>query len=220
MGHWKNNYYYNYISDNYFVSWWFIKYQITYLYKPYVVVAFLLFIAVQTILLPIYCILYVCMLLVNGLRVLYYLLQQRQSEVCPIKEFSNFENAWAQFIYNVTYRRACINSFTLLHFILKLFKDSTFNKTTLTTRLVTYFNVMLRVTLRLLWNILTGIPWFIITRSFQYSKAFCWTREWSPFDTRFIRGYIINNYQMDELFPGLDYRIYKSKSTTWNFNPK
>ena len=70
----------------------------------------------------------------------------------------------------------------------------------------------------LLWNLITGTPWLIVSRSFQYSKAFRFLEGSSPFDPLLMSGLVINNYQMSELLPGLNYRIYKAKGSVWNFN--
>ena len=196
-----------------------IKYQISYSCDIYVIIAFIFFIVIHSVFWPIYVSMYLFMLLANGYRICNYRYQPRKTEVAPIKEFYRSRYMWLEFIYNITYRRAHVNSFSMLYRILKLLKDDTYNYQNVFSKWVVYLKTLFHALFILLWNLITGTPWLIISRSFQYSKAFRFLGDDSPFDPLLMRQLVLNNYQMSELLPGLNYRIYKTSDSVWNFNP-
>ena len=67
------------------------------------------------------------MLLIYGHKIYNYVYQSDKMEVTPTKQFKQFQCAWLEFIYNITYRRAHINSFGALYRILKFSKGNTTN---------------------------------------------------------------------------------------------
>ena len=67
------------------------------------------------------------MLLVNGYRIYNYKHQLNETGVASIEQFREFEYVWLEFIYNITYRRAHVNSFSMLYRVLKLLKGNTCN---------------------------------------------------------------------------------------------
>jgi len=197
----------------------YIKYQVTHSCDIYVVLAFTLFITMQLVLWPIYWVLYLIMLVTNSYRIYCYRFGLHETEVSSTQEFYQSQYVWLEFIYNITYRRACVNSFSILYKVLKLFKGSNSSHLGVFRKIITYVKVLLHVLSIILWNLTTGIPWFIVSRAFQYSKAFRFLRDESPLDPLIMRQLVLNNYQMDELLPGLNYRIYKTDNSIWNFNP-
>ena len=196
-----------------------VKYQVTSSCDIYVLTALILFIIIQSLFWPIYVTLYLFMLLVNGYRIYNYKHQLNETEVASIEQFREFEYVWLEFIYNITYRRAHVNSFSMLYRVLKLLKGNTCNHKNIFNKWLVYLKTLFYTLFLLLWNLITGTPWLIVSRSFQYSKAFRFLEGSSPFDPLLMSGLVINNYQMSELLPGLNYRIYKAKGSVWNFNP-
>ena len=136
-----------------------------------------------------------------------------------MKQFRQFQCVWLEFIYNITYRRAHISSFGVLYRILKFSKGNTTNHQSIFNKLISYLKVLLYALSILSWNLITGTPWFIISKSFQYSRAFRGHWGQSPIKYRVMRSLVINNYQMDELLPIINYRIYKIGNLVWHFNP-
>lgn len=89
------------------------------------------------------------MFMINTVRVYNYTKLPYKTEVASIEQFRCFKNVWVEFIYNITYRRACVNSFGVLYFILKLWKsgikDVTFFK-----KLINYLKILMSITARLI----------------------------------------------------------------------
>lgn len=177
----------------------------------YVIIAFCCFVHIHLIFLPVYCILYLLTLLVYVYRTYTYVYDTHKKELTSINQFSHFRNVYVEFIYNITFRRACVNSFTIVYKILQFWKGSILTQPTTYKKVITYIQVICYCLLLVLFNIIFGTPWFIIRRSFEYSKAF-WYSKYSLFDPEIVRGRIVNNYQTKELFPGLFYRIYKTNN--------
>ena len=183
----------------------------------YVIISFICFINIHLIFLPIYFTLYLLALAVYIYRIYTYVYTPNQRELASLNQFRHFRNVYVEFIYNITFRRACVNSFIIIYKILKFCKGSTLNKPTIPRKLITYTRVLFYCAILLIFNVVFGTSWFIVRRSFQYSKAF-WFSQYSLFDPYIMRVRIINNYQTKELFPGLSYRIYKTDNFIWNFN--
>ena len=207
------------VRKQYFPPTWFIMIHVKASCDIIVIVSFVLFIVIQSVLWPIYIVLYWTFLLVHSYRIYNYVYQLGKTEVTPRDQFWQSQGEWPEFIYNITYRRAYINSFGVLYKILKVSKGATGISRNIFTKLLAYLKILLNVLLILLWNLITGTPWLIVSRSFQYSKAYWYLEGRSPFNCRIMRGKIINNYQMKELLPVINYRIYKTCSSVWNFNP-
>ena len=207
-------------EDNYWTLQ-YIKYQIVASFDVCVLVSFIFFLSIQLFFLPVYSVIFFCMLLVNVYKVHNYIYNSRQTEVRCGDRFWHFRNAWLEFIYNITFRRACVNSFTIIYKTLKLCKNNKLSKSTEPVGVAIFVKILLYFITFTLWSFVLGVPFMIVCRSFQYSKAF---RSWRysplrPNKPHLLRGLIINNYQVRELDPGIFYRIYKTNNSIWNFNP-
>ena len=198
----------------------YIRYQLVSSCNIYVIIAFIFFVILQLIFWPIYVTFYLFMLLFNGYRIYKYVYTPSLLEVASVEWFYCSSYVWVNFIYNITYRRAHVNSFSTLYRVLKLWKGSTVLDRGILFKLIIYIKTLLFFLFILSWNLITGIPWLIISRSFQYSKAFRFLRDESLFDPLLMRQLVINNYQTKELLPGINYRLYKANGSVWNFNPK
>ena len=210
------------IFKNNIRSWRKLKYDFKdpSTYSIAVLSSFLFFVVVQAVLLPLYLFIYLCMLMVYSTNIYNYVYSPNQLEVVPIEHFYRFSNMYLEFVYNITYRRACINSFITLYSVLKFWHTTNTRKPNILERALLFLKLIMSLSFRLLCKLITGISWFIIARSFQYSKAFRGVPKYRRFNLEMtIRGYILNSYQLQELSPGIFYRIYKMDNTCWNFNP-
>ena len=183
-----------------------------------VLISFIFFVCVQSATLPIYSALFFYMLLNHSYRLYRYIYNHQQTEITSGDDFRHFNYAWLQFIYNITYRRASINSFNVIYKTLKLLKNCSYSKRKTSTRIITSIKTLLYFLLIFMWNLILGVPWFIVYRSFQYSRAFRLWR-WSSRHRAPLRCRVINNYQLSELDPGIYFRIFKKNHSNWNFNP-
>ena len=213
--------YFNSVYENNYWTLRYIKHEIIHSFNIYVLISFVFFIAMQLVFLPIYSVAFFCMLLVNVYKVYNYLYNPQQTEVVCGDNFRHFRSVWLEFTYNITFRRACVNSFTIVYKTLKLYKNYSSNKSITPGRAAIFVKMLLYFIMFVLWSLVLGVPFMIICRSFQYSRAF---RSWRysplrPNKPHLLRVRIINNYQVRELNPGIFYRIYKANNTIWNFNP-
>ena len=183
-----------------------------------VLISFIFFVGVQLAVLPIYSALFFCMLINNSYMVYNYAYSPQQVEVVCGDRFRHFRSASLEFIYNITFRRVYVNSFTLVYKTLKFYNNYSPGSSNLPKKTIIVIKIILHFAMFIIWNMILGAPWFIVCRSFQYSKAFRSWR-WSTYQRYTLRGKVINNYQMDELLPGLNYRIYQIDNSVWNFNP-
>ena len=188
-------------------------------YSVAVFSSFLFFIIIQTTLLPLYLLIYSYMLMFYSTNIYNYVYDPNQLEVVPIEHFYWFPNMYLEFVYNITYRRACINAFITLYSMLKFWNTNNLYKSNSLEKIFLFVKLITSLCFRLLCRLITGTSWFVIARSFQYSKAFRGVPKYRRFHLEMlIRGYIINNYQVRELNPGIFYRIYRVENTCWNFN--
>lgn len=108
-------------------------------------------------------------------KIIIYAFDKTKLEVKCNDQFRVFNNVFVQFTYNITYRRAAVNSFATLYNVLKLTKDSTIplgnNVNVLKCFLLAVFllvSILIKLTL--------GISYYILRRSFTYSRAFAYEK--------------------------------------------
>ena len=210
--------YLNSVYEKNYGTLWYVKYQIVHSLDLCVLISFIFFVGVQLIVMPIYSALFFYMLINNSYRVYNYAYSPQQIEVVCGDHFKHFHSASLEFIYNITFRRAYVNSFTLVYKTLKLYNNYSLGNSNLSKKTTIVIKIILHFIVFIIWNMILGVPWFIVCRSFQYSKAFRSWR-WSTYQRYTLRGKVINNYQVQELDPGLFYRIYRTNNSIWNFNP-
>ena len=210
--------YLNSVYEKNYGTLWYVKYQIVHSLDLCVLISFIFFVGVQLVVMPIYSALFFYMLINNSYRVYNYAYSPQQIEVACGDHFKHFHSASLEFIYNITFRRAYVNSFTLVYKTLKFYNNYSLGNSNLSKKTTIVIKIILHFIVFIIWNMILGVPWFIVCRSFQYSKAFRSWR-WSTYQRYTLRGKVINNYQVRELDPGLFYRIYRTNNSIWNFNP-
>lgn len=133
--------------------------------------------------------------------------------------FKRFPNQWRELVYNMTYRRAVVAAFTTIYNLLKLIKSSGRKSTSIYSALTLLFRLSLQLIMRFIWTFLFQVSWQVTARSYRFAMAFSGVYSYEDFEISIIRSLIINNYQSDDLHPGLYLRIYKANGSIWNFNP-
>ena len=131
------------IFKNNIRSWIKLKYDFkdSSTYSIAVLSSFLFFIVVQAVLLPLYFFIYLCMLIVYSTNIYNYVYSPNQLEVVPIEHFYRFSNMYLEFVYNITYRRACINSFTILYSVLRCWHTTNIRKPNILERVLLFWNL-------------------------------------------------------------------------------
>jgi hypothetical protein len=115
--------YLNSVCEKNYGTLWYVKYQIAHSLDLYVLISFIFFVGVQLAVLPIYSALFFCMLINNSYMVYNYAYSPQQVEVVCGDRFRHFRSASLEFIYNITFRRAYVNSFTLVYKTLKFYNN-------------------------------------------------------------------------------------------------
>ena len=128
---------------------WYVKYQIVHSLDLCVLISFIFFVGVQLVVMPIYSALFFYMLINNSYRVYNYAYSPPQIEVACGDHFKHFHSASLEFIYNITFRRAYVNSFTLVYKTLKFYNNYSLGnsnlskKTTIVIKIILHFIVFI-----------------------------------------------------------------------------
>lgn len=188
-------------------------------FNIYVLVFFVVFIVIHMVSLPLYILLFMLNLIKHTSNIIGYWYYSQPQIQLEYKHYSS-EFSWVEILYNVTYRRANLVSFTLLYLILKTGLGKSLQRPDFKNRLAIILKNMIIIFIRFLWVVTLYVPLGIITRSYEYASAF-----WSTtYNTRnkfeILRSLVINNYMLSETEYALSLRIYRTTLTCWNFNPK
>ena len=183
-----------------------------------VISVFIILVITQLTLTPIYLSIYLYALTSHLFAVVSYINTETKLEVKCNDQFKVFNNVFVEFLYNITYRRAYTNSFSMVYTVLKFFKNSNTRQSNNGKKLTRYLFLIIFLVFIMLVKSTLGISYRILQKSFSYSLAFGYEK-YSLFDSYIWRGRIVNNYQIHELSPVLFYRIYKTNESLWNFNP-
>ena len=70
------------------------------------------------------------MLLINIYKVYNYTYSPQQAEIACQDHFKHFRSVWLEFAYNITFRRARVNSFAIVYKTLKLYRGYSYGKST------------------------------------------------------------------------------------------
>lgn len=188
-------------------------------FNRYVFIFFIFFILLHLTTSPFYIIVYIWHLLINIKRVLEYVQNPEILELQSPSIFKRFPNQWQELVYNMTYRRAVVTAFITTYNPLKFTKLPDRKSTSIRNKLTLLLRLVLWLLVRSIWMLLFQLSWQIVSRSYRFAMAFSGVHSYKDFDITTIRHRVINNYQSDDLCPGLYLRIYKTNNSIWNFNP-
>lgn len=188
-------------------------------FNRYVFIFFIFFVLLHITTSPFYIIVYIWHLLINIKRVFEYARNSAILELQAPSIFKRFPNQWRELVYNMTYRRAVVTAFITTYNPLKFAKSSDRKSTSTRSKLTLLLRLVIWLLVRSIWMLLFQLSWQVVSRSYRFAMAFSDVYSYKDFDVKTIRSRVINNYQSDDLCPGLYLRIYKTNNSIWNFNP-
>lgn len=186
------------------------------IFNRYVLVAYVFFIMLHLLTLPLYILVYTFYLLINIWRAYVYIQDPKVLELQAHSIFKRFPNQWTELIYNMLYRRAVVAAFVTVYKLLQLIKTPKHNSAGVC-ELPTLLSKLTLLLIRFVCVVLFRVSWQIVSRSYRFAMAFSSEYSYEHFDINIVRGLIINNYQLDDLRPGLYLQIYKDDKCKWNF---
>lgn len=130
---------------------------------------------------PIYLSIYLYALISHLFAVISYINTETKLELKCNDQFKVFNNVFIEFFYNITYRRAYTNSFSMIYTVLKFFKNSNITQSNNDKKLTRYFFLIIFLVFIMLVKSTLGISYHILQKSFSYSLAFAYEK-YSLFD--------------------------------------
>ena len=189
------------------------------LYNPYILALMCIFVPLQLVLRPSYVLIYLYKVVVTLLSVYNYAYSSTTSELRPQTVFPHFSSACFKMAFNIAYCNATVAAFSVVYFLLKQCTLSKQGCCNTVPKFTSYSRLVIRLALRVLWVLVMGVPWQILSRSYSHSLVL--SRKWKTrsFLTLPIRELILNNHQLRDVLPGVFLRIYRTNQSIWNFNP-